>query len=393
MVHRPFKAALIAGSCALIAVPLTAGVANAVPPQTPTPTVVVSGLNNPRQLSLVGGQVLLIAEAGNGGTLTTSTGEEGPQGIGLSGSISAVRAPRYASNQQPHRIVTGLLSAAAPNGAFAVGPDGVSARSLSHIYIQQTDYSADVLAALPAADARTSGSLLRGKRDGSPDPVADITGYEQLHNPDQQAVDSDPYAVLDVGDHQLVADAAGNDILKVEDGRISVFHTFPNITSAACMDPAIQQPPPVEPGCQFVPTSLATDKAGHIYVGALAGLVPGQGQVVELSANGRHVLHSWTGLTSVTGVAVGRDGSIYASQLTAEQAAPMAPGISGVLTKISRNGDRINVDVPFPAGVAVDNHGDVFVAAFSVAPESGMSDPATGTAVPGTSGQVWRLKF
>jgi hypothetical protein len=226
-----------------------------------------------------------------------------------------VLAPRYAMNQQPHRIITGLLSAAGPDGSGAVGPDGVSARSLNKIYIQETAFPPEALTTLPAADTRTNGRLLRARAYGETRPVANITRYEQKHNPDRQAVDSDPYAVLQVGDYQLVADAAGNDVLKVDDGRVSVFHTFPNITTTACMDPAIQQPPPVKPGCQFVPTSLATDHHGHVYVGGLAGLVPGQGRVVELSRDGRHVLHTWTGLTSVTGVAVDKDVSLYVSQL------------------------------------------------------------------------------
>lgn len=394
MVLRPLKAVLVTGSCLLVAAPLSTGVAQASTPKTPTPTVVVSGLNNPRQLSLVGNQILLIAEAGRGGTLATiESPEGGSQGIGRTGSISAVLAPRYATNQKPHRIVTGLLSAASPDGSGAVGPDGVSARSLNSIYIQQTAFPPDAIAALPAADRNTNGRLLRARPYGTPTRVADIAGYEQRHNPDRQGVESDPYAVLQVGDYQLVADAAGNDILKVKDGRISVFHTFPNITTEACMDPAIQQPPPVKPGCQFVPTSLATDRHGHIYVGALAGLVPGQGRVAELSRDGKHVLHTWTGLTSVTGVAVSRDGSVYASQLFAPEAAPVNPAIQGVLTRISRSGHRTNVDVPFPAGVAVDRQGNVFVSAFSIAPATGLADPATGMVVPGTSGQIWRLKF
>jgi hypothetical protein len=115
MVVRPLKAVLVTGSCLLVTAPLSTGLAQASTPKTPTPTVVVSGLNNPRQLSMVGNQILLIAEAGKGGTLATvNSPEGGPQGIGRTGSISAVLAPRYATNQKPHRIVTGLLSAASP---------------------------------------------------------------------------------------------------------------------------------------------------------------------------------------------------------------------------------------------------------------------------------------
>jgi hypothetical protein len=44
--------------------------------------------------------------------------------------------------------------------------------------------------------------------------------------------------------------------------------------------------------------------------------------------------------------------------------------------------------VPFPAGIVLDHHGTVYVAAFSTA-------PSTGLGIPGqdTSGQIWRLRF
>ena len=46
------------------------------------------------------------------------------------------------------------------------------------------------------------------------------------------------------------------------------------------------------------------------------------------------------------------------------------------------------MDVPFPAGIALDRHGNVYVSAFSIL-------PGTGAGFPGvdTSGQVWRLRF
>lgn len=385
---------LVALTTASLAVPLASGVAEAsTTPHSPGPVVVVSGLNNPRQLSLVNDNVLLVAEAGKGGTLATATDPEGGvQGIGRTGSISLVVLPQYVKNQHPHRIISGLLSAASPDGSGAVGPDGVSARSLLDISIQETAFPPNVV---PKSDAKTNGALLESRYLGKPRPVADIAGYEQKHNPDGQAVDSDPYAVLQLANgDRLVADAAANDVLRVDRwGHRSVFHVFANIVNATCLDPAIQQPAPDKPGCQFVPTSLATDRWGHIYVGALAGLVPGQGRVVELSADGRHVLHTWTGLTSVTGVAVSWDGSLYASQLFAPEQAPANPALQGVLTKITRSGHRTNVDVPFPAGVAVDKRGNVYVSAYSIAPDTGLVDPMSNAPIPNTSGQVWRLCF
>ncbi|HEX2904668.1 MAG TPA: ScyD/ScyE family protein [Jatrophihabitans sp.] len=379
---------------ATLMVPLTAGVAAAAP-AGPTPTVVVSGLNNPRQLSIGEYGVMLIAEAGKGGTLATfGSPEEGVQGLGYTGSISEVWQPRYTTNSEPNRILTGLLSAAGPDGSAAVGSDGVSAWQLEHISVQETAFPPAALAGLPGKPR--SGQLLSFSQwhPKALRQVADIAGYEQRHNPDGQAVDSDPYGVLQVGNDTLVADAAANDVLKVDRwGHVSTWHVFDNIVNATCLDPSLQQPPPNKPGCQYVPTSLARDRWGHIYVGGLGGLVPGQGTVTELSADGKHVLHRWTGFTAVTGVAVNRGGDVYVSQLFADEAHPLNPAVQGVLTKISCSGHRSNVDVPFPAGVATDGYGNVYVAAFSIAPDTGLNDPGTGKPVPGTSGQVWRLHW
>ena len=352
------------------------------------PTVVVSGLNNPRQLSLVGGRELLIAEAGKGGTTVISS----PQGdtyVGASGSISQVLHPQTAHGTAPHRVITGLLSGAgAPDGSFAVGSDGVSSRSLDgSVYIQETYAPKDVLP--QPLGSKQDGKLLRAFRSATGHSrlhgVSDITGFEAKHDPDGKGFDSDPYAVLALPKGELVADAAANDVLWVSPkGRASLFHVFPNVTAGPCA--AAGDPTPAFPGCNFVPTSLATDRWGHVFVGGLVSEVAGVGRVVELSRNGEHVLHTWTGFTSVDGVAIGPDGSLYVSQLEAAEAHPIAPMVVGVLTRIAPNGTHTNVDVPFAAGVAVDRAGNVFVSAWSVATSAGLAGP-------GTSGQVWRLHF
>jgi len=94
------------------------------------------------------------------------------------------------------------------------------------------------------------------------------------------------------------------------------------------------------------------------------------------------------GFTAVTGLAVDDHGSLYVSQLLADETAPIAPGAQGVLTKISPTEQRTDVDVPFPAGIALDHHGNVYVAALSIAPEQGLGVPGVDS-----SGQVWRLRL
>ena len=141
-----------------------------------------------------------------------------------------------------------------------------------------------------------------------------------------------------------------------------------------------------------MPTSLALGPHGDVYVGGLVGEVPGAGQVVKLDGETGAVKQVWDGFTTVTGVAVGDDCSLYVSQLFAPQANPITPDVNGVLTKVTRDGVHHDVDVPFPAGVAVDHSGNVFVSAWSIAPAGGLSDVPPGVTVD-TSGQVWRLHF
>jgi hypothetical protein len=351
--------------------------------------VVVSGLNNPRQLSLVHNGVLLIAEAGKGGDVATVPSPEGgSDGLGYTGSISAVRRPALAHDQQPHRIVTGLLSAASaqaqddlPAGSFALGPDGVSARSLNRIGIIETTFGP----ATPDAAKPFDGHLLLTSPNGAIRPLADITGFDEANDPDGQGFVSDPYAVLVYRAGWLVADAAGNTVYRVgHHGQISVFHMFPNVTTGACADQF--DPSPEFPGCNFVPNSLAADPAGNVYVGGLSSLTPGEAQVVKLDSSG-HVLRVWGGFTSVTGLALSHDGSLYVSQMFADEANPPLPEIQGVVTRI-HGGQRTSMDVPFPSGVAVDAWNNVYVSAFSIL-------PGTGAGIPGvdTSGQVWRIRF
>jgi len=347
------------------------------------PVVVVSHLNNPRQLDLVGDDELLVAEAGKGGSIK-ATGPDGEDTfIGATGSVSVVYLPQYARHLRPTRIVRGLMSGAGQDGSFAVGSDGVAARTPhGRIYVQETFAPPSVL---PRSLRGQNGRLLWARPFGALHAFANISRYEALHDPDRKGFDSDPYSVIARRSDYLVADAAGNDVLRVDAaGRVQLFHVFPNVRTGSCASQ--HDPSPRFPGCNFVPTSLATDAAGHVYVGGLSSLTPGQGQVVKLSADGKHVLRVYHGFWGVTGLAVNARGVIYVSELFRPEAHPANPQITGVLTRINRDGTRSHRDIPFPAGVAIDSHGRVYVSAWSVASESGLAGP-------GTSGQVWRLTW
>src|SRR6185312_5157136 len=65
-----------------------------------------------------------------------------------------------------------------------------------------------------------------------------------------------------------------------------------------------------------VPTSIVPDGVGGLFVGNLTAIPypRGSAQVVNIAAGGA-VEEIWTGLTAVTGLAMGPDGVLYASEM------------------------------------------------------------------------------
>ncbi|MDX6365824.1 MAG: hypothetical protein QOK30_900 [Nocardioidaceae bacterium] len=329
--------------------------------------VVVAGLDNPRQLAWDRSGRLLVAEAGHGSYGKAGTCVKGPEGascIGSSGKISRIAHPATATNRMPKRIATGFLSAAAKDGTAATGSDGVSARG-GTTYVQQTWFPPSQLRAAGFSRHQNGNLLTLNKRI-----VARISAFEFRHNPDGEVIEprTDPYAVLALRHHILVADAAGNDILSVRHGHVSVWAQLPGNTKK--VDP--------------VPTSLARTRNGSIIVGTLYSLVPHQARVLRYSKSGK-LQRTYRGFWSVTGVAAGPHGHIFASELFAgcPQGAPSSC-VPGRVADIAPNGTRTRVAVPLPGGLAW-RRGHLYVSALSIAPSRGLG-------FPGSSGQVWRLR-
>lgn len=373
---------LLIGSAVLTVGGLAAPAAAAPPASNPAgPVVVVSGLNNPRQLSFDPAGRLLVAEAGRAGPTCVGSGQN-QTCLGATGSISRVDHPATTEGSRPDRIVRGLLSAGGADGTFAVGSDGVAGRD-GNIYIAMTYAPPDVVPhPLPA---KQLGKLLVARAGDRARILADITAVEfacpncdgyrdpATHKPE---LDSNPYSVLALPDGRvLVADAAANDIIEVRNGHARLFAVLPQHGSG-------------KTDRQATPTVLANGPDGTILVGELAHEEPGAARIDVLSRGGGYlgfigragsIINVKGGLSTITGLAYDRTG-FYVSQLEAGN-----PSLPGLLTKIDWHGKTTSMAVPFPAGVATNGRGTVYVAAWSIAPASG----AFGA--PHSSGQVWRL--
>ena len=379
------------------------------------PVVIATGLDNPRQLSWGADDTLLVAEAGSGGdTCATPPAPPGappeaaaPLCAGPTGGITAIGDDGSAA-----RVVDGLFSLAGPDGSFAIGSNGADATDVTGEYVVAEGtipffpLPPELLAAPGAETLAHLVVAVTGEGEQFVLPYADIAAAEEEQNPDGAQVESNPYAVLFVDPtpggtigadgYALVADAAANTVWKVEPDfaavpadcvgdacvppyEITVFATFPT--------PADDDVTP-----EFVPTSLATDGNGNVYVGGLGSEVPGAAEVRQYTADGEETA-AWGGFTGITGLAVDSDGGqLYVSQLfgsVPDETATAPPG-NVVAVDLAAETYR-SVDVPFPGGVAVDEDGGVYVAAFSVAPAEGTPETPEGPGFPG--GQVWQVSF
>jgi hypothetical protein len=323
--------------------------------------VVVNRVNNPRGLAIGPDGHLYIAAAGRAGSMCF-----GPDACaGLTSSVLRV------SHGNAVRIARGLPSVGGQDGSFTVGVDGVSVSPQGRVFMIETSAGENPPPGIPHRYKRLLGNLLMINSKGNIQVVADIDDFEFRHDPDHQGVDSDPYSVLALSNrHQLVTDAAGNSLLDVRNGKVSLLATFPNNRW----------------GAQSVPTSVARGPDGAYYVGELGGEgTPNHGSRVWRVVPGHRPRVYARGFTATTGLGFGPDGSMYVTELTTDYE---HFGPNGAVIRVEPNGHRQTLGggiLHFPAGVAVNRHGRVFVSNWSIAPAH--PDPASGL----PPGQVVRL--
>jgi hypothetical protein len=272
--------------------------------------------------------------------------------------------------------------------------------------------------------------------DKSPKPVADIAAYQKT-DPDPNDLegnptDSNPFGVAALDDGSvLVADAGGNDLLRVVPG-----YPKSTITTVARLKPRIVKVPkglpkeiPGEGGgpsikvpkagtkvpAEAVATSVTVGKDGAWYVGELRGFpaTPGTSEIwrIEPGTTGATCdpQKPWgsckrfaDGLTSIMDLAAGWHG-LYAVEMSRKswlQAELQIPGAQfGTVIKVDpkRHGndgygdagrrgrdhrndgltDLTRNELVLPGGVAVGERGDVFV---------------TGPVLPDAGpGSIWKL--
>ncbi|MBU2668991.1 ScyD/ScyE family protein [Actinoplanes bogorensis] len=225
-------------------------------------------------------------------------------------------------------------------------------------------------------------SVLVADRNGKHVRVlADLLKYELKHNPDgQKQFDksgkpydalSNPFSLTATKWGLLVADGGANDVLRVNPrtGRVSTFFVPPNPRTKECLAKGAQANPGTV-GCDPVPTGIAV-RGEHVYISTLGAEKPGAATIYKLDGRSGRVLRSWSGFTSLTGIAVSPRGTIFASEVLfgAPAADPPPPGFDpskvGRLTRID-HGRVTHAAVTMPTGLEFAD-GKLYATSWSIA--------------------------
>jgi len=252
------------------------------------------------------------------------------------------------------------------------------------------------------ADPLTAGKLYRISQ-GSQRQIADLLAYEADNNPDGGIIDSNPFDVAALtGGEALVADAAGNDLLIVDQqGNIDWVATLPLEmaptahvkTLVGCPNPpaelafvcGLPDMIPAEP----VATSVAIGPDGAYYVGELKGIPApvGMSKVWRIEPGTLHAECGsspacsvvYSDFTSIIDLAFGPDGTLHvveldeaswlAMELQAFFGLPVALG--GTVNACDANGGGCSVlagSLMMPTAAAVDRQGTVYATVAALIP-------------------------
>ena len=324
--------------------------------------IAASGLANPRHLTVAADGTVYVALAGSGGDNAlfgtpapgTPAATEPLSMYGDSGAVVTLGADGAVTQVGP-----GLPSFTF--GTEVVGPAGVAVVD-GTVYV----VTGGVGPGTPAVDPMEGRAAVWSidSATGEATVVADLEAFERSNNPDPNFIDSDPYGMVAGTDGMLyVADAGGNDILKVDPatGEVSLLAVIPGLPG--------QQENPSRGGAMEidpVPTGLAWAPDGGLYVSLLSGgpFFPQTAALMHVAMDGT-VTQIAGGLTMLGDVTVAPDGTIYAVTMSDNFIDPAGPAPGSIVMIDPQSGANTTVitGIPFPGGIAFDADGNAYITA------------------------------
>lgn len=322
--------------------------------------VVATGLDNPRDLTFGPDGALYIAEAGRGDFMSNRDDAlcfEGPEGevcYGPTGAVTRVL------NGVQERVVSGMPSIGAiEDGSGAAGPHSVAFDAEDNMVVL-VGLGADPALRDPGGPlgmfGMEFGQLALVDDGGMWTNIVDVAAYEASDNPDGGVPDSNPFAILTVGDGFVVADAGGNDLLHIDNaGGIGTLAVFPEQLAD---DPFGGGQIPM----QAVPTSVVVGPDGAYYIGQLTGFPfpVGGASVFRLEAGGDPEIYA-TGFTNILGLDFDAAGNLYVLEMAMNSLLSDDP--TGALVRVTPTREQtvVTSDLFMPTGLVIGDDGYAYI--------------------------------
>jgi len=345
---RTWKVSLTAA--AVMAAFLVPTSAHAQAPTLPEVTVVASGLNNPRGLAFGPDGALYVAEGGTGGTASTAgqcpqvVPPIGPYTGGFTASISRI------SRQGTRTVVaSGLPSSqtSKPAGSFVSGVADVAFGAEGKLFALISG------AGCSHGVAGTSNEIVRVHRGGSITMVADLSAFLKAHpvaNPDKAdfTPDGNWYSFVTAGRNFYAVEPNHQELDKItSDGHvrrvIDFSEFFPGNTDWRG------------------PTAM-TNRGGSLYIGTLTPfpVKAGAAEVFKVNPRTGHFSVFASGLSTVLGLAFGKDGTLYVLEMSTQNGGP-APATGAVIRIKGSSRTTIVSGLNFPTGMTTGPDGNLYV--------------------------------
>jgi sugar lactone lactonase YvrE len=304
-------------------------------------TVVADGLTNPRGVAWGEDGTLYLALAGSGGT--TAGPEGSPFAGGKTSSVAIVRDGRAET------FVADLASAIWVDFNWVWGAMDLAVLD-GELYLLEGGGGPG------HGNPDAPSGVYRIAADGSATVVADLSAWIPQNPPARLPAEGFPnegslFAMLPVGDALWVSDAVNAQILSVT----------PAGEVARVADLSTHRDLPI------TPTGLAPAPDGGVYVGdeTVAPFDDGTATVTLVAPDGT-VTDAWTGLTAVTGLAVGPDGALYAAEMStgnSDQAPFLQRGTGRIVRQTGPgSSEAVATGLDLPAHIKFGPDGGLYVA-------------------------------
>lgn len=333
-------------------------------------SVVAAGLMNPRGFAWGGDGTLFVAEAGKGGKTPGKPVTPPPLGPVTGGKTARVS---WIANGCPAVLANGLPSYVTATGEVGGAADVALLDKKVYVLIAgggaahgNPDMPAGVYSVGGDEKATLVADLGAWLRDH---PVAKVPQAD--YDPDGSFFDMKPAS-------------DGKSLLVVESNSQQLLRVTPNGKVSRVADLS---------GDNQVPTSVAVAPSGAIYVGYLSGAPYPDGAAKVVQIGDGTVKTVWTGLTTVTGLAVAKDGTLLALETSTgnTKTAPFLVERSGKVVR--QTGPAAAADVAtglnLPTHLNLGPDGAYYVASPAIGADAGTGyivriDPEATTPVSAT---------